>query len=67
MKKMLAVSLVLAAALTMGCSKKNASTTPSNAGGTQPEMKSGSDTGGATYGGDKGGGTDAANPCEPPK
>lgn len=67
MKKMFAVSLVLVAALVMGCSKKNAQTTPSGAGGTAPEMKSGSDMGGATYGGDKpaGGGTDAANPCDP--
>lgn len=68
MTKMLAVSLVLAAALAMGCSKKNAQTTPNNTGGTQGEMKSGSDMGGATYGGDKGGGgTDAADPCGAPK
>jgi hypothetical protein len=68
MKKMFAVSLVLAAALAMGCSKKNPQTTPSNTGGTQNEMKSGSDMGGATYGGDKGGGDAApADPCAAPK
>ena len=68
MKKMLAVSLVLAAALAMGCSKKNPQTTP-NTGGTQTEMKSGSDMGGATYGGNKASGGDpcAADPCAAPK
>lgn len=61
MKKMFAVSFVLAAALAMGCSKKNAQTTPTGTG-TQTEMKKeGSDMGGATYGGDKAGG--AMDPC----
>jgi hypothetical protein len=57
MKKMFVVSLVLAAAFAMGCSKKNAQTTPTGTGtGTGTEMKKeGSDMGGATYGGDKGG------------
>jgi hypothetical protein len=51
MKKMFVVSLVLAAALAIGCSKKNAQTTPT---GTKTEMKKdGGSTGGATYGGAK--------------
>ena len=66
MKKMFVVSLVLAAGFAMGCSKKNAQTTPTNTGGTQTEMKN-DGTGGATYGGDKTGGGDApADPCAAP-
>ncbi|HWO20008.1 MAG TPA: hypothetical protein VNO30_14575 [Kofleriaceae bacterium] len=64
MKKMFVVSLVLTAVVAMGatgCSKKNASTTPTGTG-TQTEMKKeGSDMGGATYGGNKAGG--AMDPC----
>ena len=48
MKKMFAVSLVLAAALAVGCSKKNPQTTPT---GTGTEMKKEGDAmGGDTYG-----------------
>jgi len=55
MKKMFVVSLVLAAALAMGCSKKNPQTTPTTGGdATKTEMKKDGDgMGGATYGGAK--------------
>ncbi len=50
MKKMFVVSLVLAAALAVGCSKKNPQTTPTG-GETQTEMKKeGGEMGGDTYG-----------------
>jgi len=53
MKKMFVVSLVLAAALAVGCSKKKPQTMPAN-GDTKTEMKGGHDgMGGATYGGAK--------------
>ena len=63
MKKMYVVWLLLAAALTAGCSKKNPQTTPP-AGDTQTEMKKDGDVGGASYGGAK---TEpgAANPAAP--
>ncbi|HSK00875.1 MAG TPA: hypothetical protein VK932_06525 [Kofleriaceae bacterium] len=49
MKKMFVVSLVLAAALAVGCSKKNPQTTPT--GGDTTEMKTdGAPMGGDTYG-----------------
>ena len=67
MKKMFAVSLVLAAALAMGCSKKNAQTTPTNGGDTKTEMKKDGDSmGGASYGGAKTDGTAPADPCAAP-
>ena len=63
--KIMVATFVMAVAL-MGCSKKKANTTPTNAtSGTATEMKSdGSSTGGTTYGGattaPAGGGAD---PC----
>lgn len=67
MKKMFVVSLVLVAALTMGCSKKKAQTMPTGGGDTQTEMKKDGDgMGGATYGGAKTEGG-AANPCDAAK
>ena len=68
MKKMFVVSLVLAAALAMGCGKKNAQTTPTSTG-TKTEMKQdGNSMGGAGYGGAKPQGGGAADPCAaPPK
>ena len=65
MKQMFVVSLVLAAALAMGCSKKQAPTTPTL--DNKSEMKKeGDGMGGATYGGAK---TDPApaDPCAAPK
>jgi hypothetical protein len=60
MKKMFAVSFVLAAVLAVGCSKKNPQTTPPT-GDTKTEMKKEGDAmGGASYGG-------APNPCAEPK
>ena len=47
MKKMFVVSLVLAAALAVGCSKKNPQTTP-----TGGDMKTETKTDGALMGGD---------------
>jgi hypothetical protein len=62
MKKMFVISLVLAAAFAIGCSKKQAATTPSNKTDTKTEMKQGSGSmGGATYGGAKAGGGE--DPC----
>jgi hypothetical protein len=67
MKKMFVVSLVLAAALAMGCSKKNAQTTPTGTD-TKTEMKKdGSGMGGDSYGGAKTDGGGAADPCAAPK
>jgi len=67
MKKTFVVSFVLAAALAVGCGKKQAQTTPtSNTGGNQTEMKNGA-TGGATYGGTKPGPGGATDPCAAPK
>jgi len=65
MKKMFVVSFVLAAALVVGCSKKNPNTTPTGTG-TKTEMKQdGKAMGGATYGGATyGGGTE--DPCAAP-
>jgi major membrane immunogen (membrane-anchored lipoprotein) len=54
MKKMFVVSLVLAAALAVGCSKKKPQTTPTNGGDSKTEMKKDDGSmGGATYGGAK--------------
>ncbi|HWU86684.1 MAG TPA: hypothetical protein VN253_05395 [Kofleriaceae bacterium] len=65
MKKMFVVSLVLAGALIVGCSKKHPQTTPSGTD-TKTEMKKdGSATGGATYGG-KAEGAGAQDPCAAP-
>jgi len=64
MKKMFVVSLVLAAALVVGCSKKKAQTTPT--GGDKTEMKQeGGAMGGDTYGGTKPEGGGAADPNAP--
>ena len=65
MKKMFVVSIVLAAALVMGCSKKKAATTPQPPDGAKTEeMKEG----------EKGNGVEgettpdpAADPCAAPK
>ena len=67
MKKMFVVSLVLAAALVVGCSKKNPKTTPTGtATDTKTEMKKDGDAmGGATYGG-KTEGAGAEDPCAAP-
>lgn len=53
MKKMFVVSLVLAAALAVGCSKKNPQTTPAGSSSKTEMKKDGGSTGGATYGGTK--------------
>lgn len=67
MKKTLVVSIVLAAALAVGCGKKNAQTTPTNPSDTKTEMKQDGDSmGGASYGGAKTQGG-AADPCAAPK
>jgi hypothetical protein len=67
MKKMFAVSLVLAAAFAVGCSKKNPQTTPTGTGTeTKTEMKQEGDAmGGDTYGGAKTEGEKPADPCAP--
>jgi hypothetical protein len=50
MKKMFVVSLVLAAALAVGCSKKQPQTTPTGGDTKTEPKKEGGDMGGATYG-----------------
>ena len=63
---MFVVSIVLAAALAMGCSKKNAQTTPTPPGDAKTDMKKDGDaTGGGTYGGATT--PDPADPCAAPK
>jgi hypothetical protein len=69
MKKMFVVSLVLAAALAVGCKKQQPSTMPTTGGDQKTEemKKEGGDMGGATYGGEKPAGGDApADPCAAP-
>jgi hypothetical protein len=67
MKKMFVVSLVLAGALAMGCSKKNPQTTPTGTGDQTEMKKEGDAMGGDTYGGAKTEGGGAADPCAAPK
>lgn len=73
MKKMFVVSLVLAAALAVGCSKKQPQTMPTGTGDQTEMKKDGSDTGGATYGeagdaaADPCAGGEAADPCAAPQ
>ena len=66
MKKMFVVSIVLVAALAMGCSKKNAQTTPTPPGDKTDMKKDGDAMGGGTYGAPAT--PDApADPCAAPK
>lgn len=65
MKKMFVVSLVLAAAFAVGCSKKNPQTTPTGTGTGTEMKKEGDAMGGDTYGGAKTEGDAPADPCAP--